>query len=789
MGLESEVPTKGIADGLHVLQGALIGGLSVMEMCVRRGAPVVTCEMLEADPSLIEMVREWQPTLEDTGDSISVDNIIEAEGVMPDCLAEIQWSSTGDYERHVTDQGSVSNLRFMCEIEQSETFHMKLSVDSRHVLLELEETPIEQQAEWANRQVDAGGRVSAIVSESVGCNPLWRRQGWTRIQSWKAGELYRGVIGRSEEGVATEVGFQLWQLKPLFTGGQDTVSDELSAELDPRQHHQKKKRIPRHQPMDLNFEKMLELGIPARVVDLVREGSGDGEGVQTLSRGLSKPAITEQYQLEPEAKVACVSEMMRMVDHGVLSKAVDCPDIEISDIHSWVLVWQHNKWRGAVDCKSLNERTDNLPMELPVHSDMDNTIEEGLTSMGSRDMSDGFFHCRINRKVRGQFAVRHPVTNEVYLFNALPFGWVLSPFWFTRFNEAVGPVMEKAAREAADQECLHNGWSRNVKIKLLTYVDDYLLAVTHLHHERLCEVALLAMDKVASEMGVDLAPHKSVGPVQIIEWLGLLLDARAGKKPSLRLPEGKRKNYLEELVKFRSTFYKCERAPAREMAGILGRLNFACKAVYGGMMFMSRMWDRFRGVLIDWGRGSVKIANGVRDLQLDSEFWLDLEWWIGCLSKPAHMLLRADDDCVWEVRSGTDGSDWGSGQFVIMDGEEERMQCEWTPAEKSKPINWRELNGVLRMLKKWGARLKGAKLWMAVDNMTTFELLKRFRVSAPEMAELLRRIHKLCSEFEIYLVVVHVPGVDLTVPDEMSRESAVVEPKQRLSIERHMNGR
>ena len=247
---------------------------------------------------------------------------------------------------------------------------------------------------------------------------------------------------------------------------------------------------------------------------------------------------------------------------------------------------------------------------------------------------------------------------------------------------------------------------------MLTYVDDYLLTVTHEHHEELCRVAGIEMDKIAVEMGVDLAPHKSVGPVQVIEWLGLLLDARAGKQPRLRLPEKKRQGYLSELGKFHQEFRLKKRAPARQLAGVIGRLNFACNAVHGGMMFMARMWDRFRGVIIDWGRGAVRVLGGVRDLELDEEFWLDIEWWIRCLRRPACVLLRADDDCVWEVRSGTDGSDWGSGQFVVLDGEEERMQCEWTERERKKPINWRELNGVLRLLKKWGPRLRGSKLWM-----------------------------------------------------------------------------
>ena len=782
MGLEPDVPTKAIADGLHVLQGALIAGLSMMEICVRAGLPEVTMDMVMDDPSWIDRIRRWD-LVDLSNDGDPEVSTRACEGVMPDTLAEFEWGSMGEFQRHVMKEVGYSNLRDMCEIETCEAFVADLVVDDRHVFLEDIESSVLSTCEWAVRQVEAGGRVTALVRGADVSNPKWVSYGWSRVKRWRSGEVRIGCLDDRDEGRAADVEYQLWQLKPVYQGFEDIVSEELSLELDPRQGDAKVKRVPRHVPIVLNFERMLELGVPGPVVDIVREGSEAGEGVQTMDAGLMKPSIADQYKLEPMAELACVDEMNRMIDRQVLSKAVDCPDIIVSDVHPWVLVWQHNKWRGAVDCKSLNVRTDNLKMELPTHQDMEKTVESGMTSFASRDMSDGFFHVRIGRRCRGKFAVRHPLTKEVYLFNALPFGWVLSPFWFTRFSEEIGKVMQVAARRAVDEECMKNGWNRRVKMKMLTYVDDYLLAVTHTHHRELCEIACGAMDRVAIEMGVDLAPHKSVGPVEVIEWLGLLLDARADRAPCLRLPEKKRKNYLSELGKFEKIYREKAKAPARELAGIMGRLNFACKAVHGGMNFMARMWDRFRGVLIDWGRGAVRVANGVRDLKLDCEFWLDLEWWIKCLQSPMSVLLRGDDACVWEVRCGTDGSDWGSGQFIVLDGEEERMQCEWTPTERRKPINWRELNGVLRMLRKWGPRLRGAKLWMAVDNMTTFELLRRFRVSAPEMAELLRRIHLLCVRYEICLVVKHVPGVDLEVPDDMSREAALVEPKQRMTKE------
>ena len=222
--------------------------------------------------------------------------------------------------------------------------------------------------------------------------------------------------------------------------------------------------------------------------------------------------------------------------------------------------------------------------------------------------------------------------------------------------------------------------------------------------------------------------------------------------------------------------------PVRRLAEVLGKLNFASKAVPGGAFFMARMWDRFRGVVIDWGRGVVRIIDGVRDVKVDSEMWKDLEWWQVMLSQVTGIPLVDDESHRWLVRSGTDGSDWGSGQFVILHGEKEELQCCWTSDEVKKPINWREMNGALRILREWGPRMRGCVLWMAVDNLVSVNLLQHFRVTAPELAELMRRIYRLCAKFSIKLKVQHVAGVDLILPDTMSRELCAMEPRQRLTL-------
>lgn len=96
------------------------------------------------------------------------------------------------------------------------------------------------------------------------------------------------------------------------------------------------------------------------------------------------------------------------------------------------------------------------------------------------------------------------------------------------------------------------------------------------------------MDDILTEMGVENAAHKAVGPVDVIKWLGLLIDCRPDRTPCIRLPESKRMDYLLELKIFYFRYRQCKKIPARSMAEILGRLNFAAKTHAGGPFFMSR---------------------------------------------------------------------------------------------------------------------------------------------------------------------------------------------------------
>ena len=106
---------------------------------------------------------------------------------------------------------------------------------------------------------------------------------------------------------------------------------------------------------------------------------------------------------------------------------------------------------------------------------------------------------------------------------------------------------------------------------------------------------------------------------------------------------------------------------------------------------------------MDWRRGAVSFQGGTSQrVALGEGFWDDLlSWWAVHLRERYSIpwVPTQPDDAVL---LGTDASDWGTGQLAWLDGTREEVQLELTRAEHRRPINWRELLGIVRCVEEFG---------------------------------------------------------------------------------------
>ena len=322
-----------------------------------------------------------------------------------------------------------------------------------------------------------------------------------------------------------------------------------------------------------------------------------------------------------------------------------------------------------------------------------------------------------------------------------------------------------------------------VAAHIFVFVDDALVVGDT---EADTRAAGRILEALLAELGLQWAPHKRRGPAQVIEFLGMLL---------CNAPEGTRAIGLtrarQEALRTRLDGWMALRprrgearliTDPRDLAVLLGHLVFASAVMPNARTYMQCMLASFAGLEVDWRRGKVRARRGVwKPMELDASFWRDLEWWDEMLERANCVPIEPLPLAAAAVQAGTDASDWGAGELIYLHGQREETKLRFSSAEKRRPINWRELLGILRIVEVWGSRLRGLRLLVETDNMVARATGSKGHSKAFEMQELLRRLIEACARFDITLSLTHQPGLKLDRPDQISRGAPMEEPRIRLT--------
>ena len=158
------------------------------------------------------------------------------------------------------------------------------------------------------------------------------------------------------------------------------------------------------------------------------------------------------------------------------------------------------------------------------------------------------------------------------------------------------------------------------------------------------------------------------------------------------------------------------------------------------------MLAAFSGLEVEWRRGAVRARGRAwRAMTIGDPFWRDLDWWDQRLATNNCIPLSATRRARAAVQAGTDASDFGAGEVIYLGGQKEETRIKFAKAEKRRPINWRELLGILCILEVWGQRLGGSRLLVETDNMVAWATGAKGHSKAAEMQELLRRLCERCA--------------------------------------------
>jgi hypothetical protein len=282
---------------------------------------------------------------------------------------------------------------------------------------------------------------------------------------------------------------------------------------------------------------------------------------------------------------------------------------------------------------------------------------------------------------------------------------------------------------------------------VLHILDDFLFIATS---QGKCDSDLNNFLSLCDRLGVPIAHEKTEGPSTTLQFAGITLDTI---NMEARLPDEKLQKCNAQLL----AMHKRRKTTLKELQSLIGLLNFTCSVVLPGRAFLRRLIDLTKGVSLPHHR--IRITEACRrDLQVWLHFLRDFNGRTFFLDEP------------WQVspplKLYTDAA--GSKGYGALFGRR-WFYGEWPANWKSLNIAFLELFPITISLRVWGCQMSNQCVSLFTDNAALVDIINRQTSKHPMIMILVRDLVLTSLRHNILFRAYHVPGVDNTRADLISR--------------------
>jgi hypothetical protein len=288
----------------------------------------------------------------------------------------------------------------------------------------------------------------------------------------------------------------------------------------------------------------------------------------------------------------------------------------------------------------------------------------------------------------------------------------------------------------------------------VAYLDDFCVV----DPAESCARVMGTLVALLAELGLPLQEEKFLTegiPSTCITFLGIEVDSVTME---LRLPEDKKIELRRLLQNWRGR----SRARVREIQSLAGTLGFAASVIRPARLYTARIFEALRG------------HSGPQTwVPLSREFQEDVTWWqqVGVAWSGKAIIPSTFPLSPAAAEFYTDASDVGFGGVF----HDRFFAGTWTAEERALvekgelDINVRELVALVFAVELFGAEMTGMHVVARCDNTAAVAVVDRLSARSRNMLHLLRRLHYLQCKWDITLFPLHIPGVENTLADALSR--------------------
>ncbi len=295
-------------------------------------------------------------------------------------------------------------------------------------------------------------------------------------------------------------------------------------------------------------------------------------------------------------------------------------------------------------------------------------------------------------------------------------------------------------------------------------VENYLDDLFGVEFPDKADWAYNKLGEVIAQSGLKEKPSKACSPATEMVCIGVNFNTQDF---SMSVSKS-RLNELESLLQIWS--FKSE-ATKKELESFLGKLMFVCKCVRQSRVFVSRLLWQLRS-----------LGSKSNTFRVDRELLRDIEWWQKFLRVYNGVSIIPDQG--WSSPDqviATDACLQGGGG--VNQDRKEFFHFLFPPGLQECHINLLELVTVVIAIKIWGCLLKGKKILIRCDNLTTVQVISTGRCRDPQMLVWLRELCYYTAIYECVLKAVHIEGAQNRLPDLLSRWSLGDQYSIRFNLE------
>ena len=282
--------------------------------------------------------------------------------------------------------------------------------------------------------------------------------------------------------------------------------------------------------------------------------------------------------------------------------------------------------------------------------------------------------------------------------------------------------------------------------KVLHIIDDFLFLATS--HAK-CLHDMKAFMTFCEQLGVPLAPDKTVGPTTALQFLGITLDTVSMEA---RLPEDK----LAQCRSLILSFLNREKATLREIQSLVGVLSFSC-SVIPGRGFLRRLIDL-----------TLHVTKPHFHIRITRQVKLDLLTWQEFLAGLNGKAFFIDANFLTGdyLQLFTDAS--GSVGYGAVCGPE-WFSGTWSASWNALNITVLELYPIVAAVETWEAAWANSSVCFYTDNEALVAIINKQTSKEPCVMARLRLLILSCLRRNINFTACHIPGRDNTLADRLSR--------------------